>query len=676
MKDIPVADIRNIAIMGHTGSGKTTLVDAMLYSLGLNDRQGSPADGTSMADYLEQEKARKISIAAKTFCATRKHPAGGTTELVFTDTPGYLDFFGAVVASTRAADAGLIVVDATSGIEVGTHRAVRCCRDRGLAAKGIVITGIDKDNVEFDKTLAAIQEAFGAGCIPVVLPLPDRSGVVDVLAARDVPDALAERLSEIKGGLVELAAETDDTMIEKYLEGQDLSPEEIGSGLVASVAAGAFTPVFVTAALKNIGVEELINGICRLFPSPAAHHVADAEGNAIDASPDAPFVGQVFRSVNDAFVGQLTYVRVLGGTLKGEGEVYNATREQKEKVGSLLAINGKKQEPVASATAGDIVAIPKLKHTHVGDSLCATGTAVTCRPIRFPTPVIVRTVTARTQADEDKIGTALQRITEEDPTLVVERNTATHETVIKGLGDVHLEIAVDLMKSRSNVNVDLSIPHIAYRETVTTVGEGHYKHKKQSGGRGQYGEVYLRVEPRPTDDEEWFVDAVVGGVIPNNFIPAVQKGLVEGQQKGALAGYPVTGVKITLYDGSYHDVDSSEVAFKIAGSRALRDAMSKAKAVLLEPIMTVKVTIPDDCMGDVNGDLSHKRGRILGLEVADGMQVITAEVPEAELFHYAAELRSITGGRGTFEMRFNRYEIVPANSAQKIIAEANVEEEE
>jgi len=676
MKDIPVADIRNFAIMGHTGSGKTTLVDAMLFNLGLNDRQGSPADGSSMADFLDQEKARKISIMAKTFCAIRNNPSGHTYELVFTDTPGYMDFFGAVVAATRAADAGLIVVDATSGIEVGTHRAVRCCRDRGLAAKGIVITGIDRDNVDFDKTLTAIQEAFGAGCIPVVLPLPDCSGVVDVLAARDVPEALADRLAEIKGGLVELAAETDDTLIEKYLDGQDLSPEEIGSGLVASVAAGVFTPIFVTAALKNLGVEELVNGICRLFPSPQAHHVADAEDNPIDPSPEAPFVGQVFRSVNDAFVGQLTYVRVLGGTLTGDGEITNATREQKEKVGNLLRINGKKQEPVTAATAGDIVAIPKLKHTHVGDSLCATGATVACKPIRFPSPVIARAVHARTQADEDKIGTALHRLTEEDPTLLVERNTETHETVLKGLGDVHLEIAVDLMKTRSNVTVDLSIPHIAYRETVTDLGEGHHKHKKQSGGRGQYGEVYLRVEPRQPDDEEWFVDAIVGGAIPNNFMPAVQKGLVEGLQKGAVAGYPVSGVKITVYDGSYHDVDSSEVAFKIAGSRALRDAMSKAKPVLLEPIMTVKVTIPDECMGDVNGDLSHKRGRILGLEVEGGMQVITADVPEAELFHYAAELRSITGGRGTFEMAFNRYDIVPSNLTQKIIAEAKVEDDE
>jgi len=326
--------------------------------------------------------------------------------------------------------------------------------------------------------------------------------------------------------------------------------------------------------------------------------------------------------------------------------------------------------------AGDIVAIPKLKATHVGDTLCSVGSSILIDPIHLPRPVTFMAVTARTQADEDKIGTALKRVCEEDPTLSVDRNAETHEVVLQGLGDVHIDVTVELMKARSNVRVDLSPPKVPYRETVTALGEGHYKHKKQSGGRGQYGEVYLRVEPKQPDEEEWFVNAIVGGVIPGNFIPAVQKGLQEGMVKGPLAGYTVQNVKATLYDGSYHDVDSSEVAFKIAGSRALKLAMMNAKPVLLEPIMHVRVILPEDCMGDVNGDLNHKRGRILGMEVDEGMQVITADVPQAELFKYSAELRSMTGGRGSFEMRFDRYEQVPSNVAQKIIAAADVQEDE
>jgi len=676
MKNIAIADVRNFAIMGHTGSGKTTLTDALLFKLGINDRLGSPASGTSMSDYTDQEKAREISIFATTFSGYHKTKAGKEIEMVFSDTPGYMDFFGSVIASARGAETGLIVVDASSGVQVGTRRAWKCCSNRGLQARGIVISGLDKDNTDYAKTLEEIQEAFGSNCVPVVIPLPDGSGVVDILAAKDVPAELEDEVTEAKGGLVELAAETDDTLIEKYLEGEALTPEEIADGLVDAVASGGFVPVFVCMPLKDIGVTELLDGVGRFFASPVTVQHEDVEGNAIDASPDAPFVGLVCRSVSDAFVGQLSFVRVLGGTLKSDSEVLNASNDQKERVGNVLAVNGKKQTQVEAATAGDIVAIPKLKATTVGDTLCAVGSKIVCDRIHFPSPVMFQAVTAATQADEDKIGTALKRVCQEDPTLTVERNTETHEMILKGLGDVHIDVAVELMKSRSNVSVNLSTPKVPYRETVVGQGEGHYKHKKQSGGRGQYGEVYLRVEPKQPEEEEWFVNAIVGGVIPGNFIPAVQKGLVEGMTKGPLAGYTVTNVKSTVYDGSYHDVDSSEVAFKIAGSRALKDAMMNAKPVLLEPIMSVKVTLPDDCMGDINGDLNHKRGRILGMGAEEGMQIIEADVPQAELFRYAAELRSMTGGRGSFEMEFSRYEQVPANIAQTVIDSMKKEDEE
>ena len=676
MKNIPVSNVRNFAVMGHTGSGKTTLVDAILHKLGVNDRLGSPAQKTSMADYTDQEKAREITIFAKSFESKYRASSGKEFGMVFTDTPGYMDFFGGVVAGARGAEAGLIVVDASSGIQVGTHRAWKCCKNRHVAARAIVVTGLDKDNTDFNATIEAIQSTFGSNCVPVVMPTDDVSAVVDVLGAKDVPAELDDLVTEAKGGLVELAAETDDSLIEKYLGGEELTPEEIAGGLVDAVAAGAFVPVFVCMPLKGIGVTELLDGITRLLPSPLSCQVSDVDGNDVDASPDAPFAGLVCRSVTDSFVGQMAIVRVFAGTLKSDSEIVNASNGKKEHAGNLLILNGKKQEQVESATAGDIVAVTKLKSTSVGDTLCAAGSSIVFDRIHFPSPVTFQAVTAATQADEDKIGLALQRVSDEDPTLHVHRDTETHEVVLQGMGDVHIEVAVEQMKIRSNVTVTLSTPKVPYRETVTGNGEGHYKHKKQSGGRGQYGEVYLRVEPKQESDEEWFVDAIVGGAIPGNFLPAVQKGLLEGMTGGPSAGYPVTGVKATVYDGSYHDVDSSEVAFKIAGSRALRDAMSNAKPVLLEPVMTVNVMVPDDCMGDVNGDLNHKRGRIMGVGSEDGMQTITAEVPQAELFRYAAELRSMTGGRGSFSMEYNRYDVVPSNVAQKVIAEAAKEKEE
>jgi elongation factor G len=594
--------------------------------------------------------------------------------LFFTDTPGYMDFFGQVIAAARATETGLIVIDAASGIQVGTHRVWTQCKKSGLAA-GIVITGLDRENTDFDATLAKIQSSFGPHCVPVVVPLPDGKGVVDVLGAKDVPEDVAVQVQEIKSTLVELAAETDDSLIEKYLGGEDLTADEIANGLRSAVSKGGLVPVFACVPPQDLGIDELLEGIMRLFPSPFDKEVKDTGGNVLAAGADNPFVGLVWRTVNDAFVGQLTFLRVLGGTLESDSEVQNSSESLKERVGSLLYVNGKKQDSIKEATAGDIVAIPKLKGTKVGDTLCEAGKSIVCDRIEFPSPTMFMAVSAKTQADEDKIGTALARVSEEDPTLKVERNTETKEVLLSGLGDVHIDVAVERMRSRSKVEVILNTPKVPYRETVTATGDGHYKHKKQSGGRGQYGEVYLRTESKQPDDEEWFVNAIVGGVIPGNFIPAVQKGLVEGMTSGVVAGYPVCNIKITVYDGSYHDVDSSEIAFKIAGARALKDAMSKAKPVLLEPVMRVKVVIPEQYMGDINGDLNHKRGRILGMSQEEGMQAITADVPQAELFRYAAELRSMTAGQGSFEMTFDRYEIVPSNIAQKVIA-ANQKEEE
>lgn len=669
MKNIPVADVRNFTILGHSGSGKTTLTDAFAFKLGLTDRQGAVDAGSSVSDYTDEEKTRKISVFASPFLAELATGSGRRFDLNFIDTPGYMDFYGQVMGAVRAADAALIAVDAVGGVQVGTNRAWKTCQEAGLVARGFVVTGLDRDNASFDKTVEAIQATFGSNCVPVMLPGAPGE-VIDLLDAKSFPDAVAAQAEAIKGALVEQAAATDDTLIEKFLNGDTLEADEIAKGLVNAVADGTLYPIFVCLPLKGVGVAETLNGICRLFPSPDKRVFADDAGTTIAADPAAPFVGLVFRTAIDTFVGQINYVRVIAGTLKPQMELLNTTTGAKEMAGMLITTIGKKQSPLDAAGPGDIVALPKLKDTHTGQTLAAPGS--TCRLPKFalPQPVHFAAVTARTQVDEDKLGVALARLTEQFPTIQIERNVETKEVVIKGLGDVHIDVAVHLMKSQSNATVDTSVPKVAYRESVTGTGEGHHRHKKQTGGRGQFGEVYLRVMPLPAGETDWFVNKIVGGAIPGNFIPAVEKGVHEGLLAGAVAGYPVQNVRVEIYDGSYHDVDSSEVAFKIAGSRAFRDAMSKAKPVLLEPIMTVRITVPDTFMGAVTGDLNHRRGRMLGMDMADGLQVITAEVPMAELFQYCAQLRSLTGGQGGFEMELTRYDIVPSQIAQKIAAEA------
>lgn len=675
MKGIAVSETRSFAFVGHTGSGKTSIVEAILHKTGVNDRLGSVSAGSSIGDYTDEEKDRKITIYAKSFDTPYKCVNGKMHNLVMTDTPGYMDFYGQVLTAMRAVETAVVVVDASSGIQVGTQRVWKCTTKEGLP-RAIVISGLDKENTDYAKTLSEIQSAFGSHCVPVTIPLPDKSGVVDVLSGKGVPDELKDEAELTRTALIELAAETDDQLIEKFLGGKKLTEDEIWTGLKKAVSSGGLIPVFTCFSMSETGIEEFLNGVCAMFPAPGDVTVTDSEGNEIKGGAADPFVGYVWRSVNDPFVGQLVFVKVLGGTLKVNDEIMNATKDQKEKVGGMMIINGKKQTPVDEVSVGEIVAIPKLKATGFGDTLCDVSIKMKCKDIKFPSPVTMVSVFAKTQADDDKLGTALQRVAEDDPTIEVTRNTETHEILLCGLGDVHIDVAVARMKNRSHVEVNLETPKVPYRETVQSTGEGHYKHKKQSGGRGQYGDVYLRVTSKPADDEEFFENAIVGGAIPGNFIPAVQKGVVDGMQKGALAGYPVTNVKSTVYDGSYHDVDSSEVAFKIAAGRAFKEAMANAKPVLLEPIMTVKVTIPSHYMGDINGDLNHRRGRILGMETEEGLQHLTAEVPQSELFRYAAELRSITGGQGSFEMEFCRYDTVPSNVAQKVIAAAVKEKEE
>lgn len=663
-----VADVRNLAVLGHIGSGKTTFCEALAQKAGIITKQGSVDAGTSVCDYTPEEIQRKTTMYAKPLSGTCKTKSGKPVELTVTDTPGVDDFAGHVIMALKVSDAAIIVIDAASGIQVGTNKAWRKCADSNIP-KAIIVTGLDKENTSFDKTLAEIQGVWGNSCVPFAFPTSDMSGVVDVLAAKDIPDDLSEKAEAAKGSIIEFAAEADDALLEKYLGGESLAPEEIAAGLRAVINDSRLTPVFPMIAPKDIGLDEFIENLARFFPSPVDRKHTDAEGNVIDCSENGPFVGLVWRTATDPYAGKLAYMRIFGGTLKGETEVLNCSKGQKERLTGYFYPNGKTQAQIDEALPGRIVALPKLKATELGDVLCAPGHTVTFTPFEFPEPVVSYAVSAKERSDEDKIGTALSRVAGDDPTLRVERNSDTHELVISGMGETHMEVAIELMKKRGNVDVELKTPRVPYRETVTSTGEGHYKHKKQSGGRGQYGEVYCRVSPKQPE-EEWFENAIVGGVIPKNFIPACEKGFLEAMPKGAQAGFKVVDVKVTLYDGSYHDVDSSEIAFKIAAGRAFREAMMKANPVLLEPVMSLKVVIPEQFMGDINSDLNQKRGRILGVNVEDGFQVIVAEAPYAELFRYCSELRSMTGGRGFFEMKFCRYEIVPGNVAQKVIAAA------
>ncbi len=660
MTGIPLSNVRTFALLGHSGSGKTTLTDAIAFKLGLNDRLGSVANGSSISDTNDEEKSRKISIFANSFMGTYK--AGDTDyRLAFIDTPGAPDFYGAVRGAIRASDAIVIAVDAASGIEAGTIRAWHACKAYGVNSVAFVITGLDKENTNFLTTVAAIREHFGTGCCPLTVPAAD--GVANILDMGEVPAELEESYT----ALAESAAESSEELMNKYFEEGTLAADEIRGGLRDAVASGSTHPIYVVKALQGDGVDAFLSSVCRLFPAPGTRKFADKDGNEVKADAAAPFVAQVWRTAIDTFVGQLSYIRVLSGTITPGMALQNNTTGSKEVASSLLQVFGRKQVPVENAGPGEIVAIPKFKDVHTGDTLCAVGTATVMPDIDYPQPVMWMSVHAKTQVDEDKLGTAMKRLADSDPTLHFIKDEETKEIVMKGLGDVHIDVAVALMKLQSNVNVELTVPKVAYRETVTGRGEGHYKHKKQTGGHGQYGEVYLRIMPK-AEGEEGFVDSTVGGSIPGNFMPAVQKGVNEGLSKGAIAGYPVQNVKVEVYDGSFHPVDSSEVAFKIAASRAFREAMSQAKPSLLEPIMTVKVTIPDSYMGAVTGDLNHRRGRVLGMEMQDELQTVTAEVPMAELFQYPAQLRSMTGGRGSFEMELTRYDVVPGNLAQKIAA--------
>ena len=670
MKGINTDQIRNFVMAGHAGSGKTSLAEVMLYKSGIVNRLGKVDENTSVSDYRAEEQERKSSIYA-----TPLHCGWKNAHFFFVDTPGYADFFGETLAAIDVADTVLITINASTGLEMGAIRAWKAAKEAGLP-RAFVINGLDLEQADYQQTLASLRETYGATtCIPFTVPVGEKtdfSQVINVLTATDVPDELSDTVAEYKEALMDTVAESDEELMTKYLEGEELSEEEISRGLHQAVRQGDIVPIFATSAEKDVGVEELMNAVVNLFPDPTTGRTVklnDGETEMECAADSDESLGFVFKSVSDPFVGQLTFMRIYSGTFTADADIVNVSTGDKERTGSLLLVNGKNQENIDTAGPGEIVVTDKLKRTAINHTLASRQTDKLIAPIEFPRPVMSYAVYPVNKGDDEKINSFLARICDEDPTLNLDRNPETRETVLSGLGELHLQNAISRMKESAKVEVDLRTPKVPYRETITAVGDAHYRHKKQSGGHGQFAEVYMRVEPF-TEEEYDFASEVVGGNIPKNFIPAVEKGVQEGRVSGPLANCKVINFRAVVYDGKHHPVDSSEMAFKIAGRAAFRDAINSGKPKLLEPIMKLRIMFPDEYMGDISGDLNSRRGRILGMDREEGLQVVNAEVPLAEAFNYATQLRSITQGRGTFEMDFERYETVPSNLQQQIQAAA------
>ena len=681
MSKYEVKDVRNLGFAGHGGTGKTSLVEHILNKTGKTSRLGTIDAGNTVGDYLEEEVARKFTISLKLM-----HSEWKKTAIYLVDNPGYADFVAEMAASLAVLDSALLIIDGAAGVQVGTITSWRYCEKNNLP-RAIFINKLDKEHSDFYNALSSLQQSFGSNCIPFTLPVGKEAGFKGAVSLwkisdeAQVPEDARERFSEYREKLVEAAAETEDELTEKYLEEGTLSEEEIITGLRKGIVSRSIVPVLCGAGEAGTGVEELLDFIVDCLPSPLdmpPREVKNKSGEAvkIKADPSEPLAAHVFKTMTDPYIGQLTYFRVFSGTVKAEDGFHNANADVHERIGNLLIMQGKEQTAVKSVGPGEIAAVPKLKTTSAGDTLCNEKQPVMFNPIEFPDPMVRLSVKPRSRADEDRIMNALNRIAEDDPTFKAYRNKETREEIIAGMGDLHLSVIMDRLKNKFNVSADTALPKVAYKETIRSATSARYRHKKQSGGRGQFGEVEIEISPRERGEGFEFANKIVGGVISRNFIPAVEKGAVEALEKGIMAGYPVVDVKVRLYDGKMHSVDSSDLAFKIAGSMAIKKAASQVEMRLLEPIMETEVTVPEEFMGGIAGDFNSKRGRVLGMEPGPHGQIIRVLVPEAEMLNYSAELRSVTGGRGTFTMKFACYEEVPAHIAQKLVEEAQKKKEE
>lgn len=684
MKTFSTDFIRNVALIGHSGEGKTSLAEAMLFETKAIDRLGKVDDGNSTMDFDDEEIKRKISISMALAAAIHRN-----TKINILDVPGFFDFEGEMVAALQSADCAIVVTSASGSLTVGTEKALEMCNEKKTPAF-IFVNAIDKDNSDFAGTVDSIVAKYSK-VVPIELPVIEGGkmvGYVDVFSGKGykndgkteiaVPDAIAGKVAEYKDKLMEMVAETDEELMMKFFDGEAFTQEEIQSGVHAAIAAESFIPLMAGNATTSISVSRLMDKIVDLMPSPdRAHKIgATKDGAHVEIACDAslPFSAQVFKSIVDPYVGKLLIFKVITGKLSSGDTIMNNTAEKTEKAGTLYVLKGKKQEPVDSLEAGDIGALAKLVYTNTNDTLSAQDFKIDYDKIDFPKPVISYAVTAN--KDEEKAIQGLIKMQDEDATFKVEKNIETGDVLISGLGEAQLDIMCKRVKNKLGMDIVWQEPRVAYRETIRKTAEAEGKHKKQSGGAGQYGDVFIKFEPGAEDGQFEFVDAIVGGAVPRQFIPAVEKGLREAIKKGVLAGYPMVNVKATLYDGKYHPVDSKEIAFITAAKLSYADACVKASPCFLEPIMEAKITVPDEFLGDILGDMNKRRGRILGTDMADGKQIITAEVPQAEMFRYATDLRSMTQGRGRFTMELIRYDEVPASANAKIIEDAKNREEE
>ncbi len=685
--------LRNAALIAHGGSGKTSLAEAMLFNGKATTRLCKVDDGSSNLDVEPEEIKRKSTLTtAFHHCTWKKH----TINVI--DTPGDDNFLSDAKFSLQAADGSVVLIDATAGVKVGTEKVWAFAEEQELP-KIVFINRMDRERADFFQTLEAVSQTFEIKTTPVVIPMGEEdefSGVVDLVKQKayvynkdgsgtfqttDIPEDLKDTADEWREMMIENVVEVDDDLMEKYLEGEELSDKEIEKTLMQGIKSGLITPVLCGSAVLNMGVPQLMDLIVDGFPSPVERPPRKGTVPGTDEETerppavDAPFSALVFKTVADPFAGKLTLARVFSGTVSSDSTVYNATKDAKEKIGQLLIIEGKKQQPIEAAGPGDIVAMAKLKETVTGDTLCSAADPIIYKPIEGLPSVISYAVVAKVKGSEDKVFTSFAKLLEEDPTLKLGRDQSTGEVILSGTGQIHLEIACEKLNRKFGVEVNLNPVKVPYRETIKKSVKGVvYRHKKQSGGRGQFAEVHFDVMPLKLDSGFEFMEDLTGMNVPRNFVPAVEKGLVESLDSGAVAGYPVVDLKVRFYDGKSHDVDSSEMAFKIAARMCLKKAMQGANPILLEPIMKMEITVPEEVMGDVMGDLNGRRGKVLGMDAKGKYQVIMAQVPMSEVLRYALDLNSITGGRGTFVMEHSHYEELPSQLAEKVIAAAQVEE--
>jgi elongation factor G len=684
--------IRNVALIGHRGAGKTSLHEALLFEAGVVNRLGRVEDGSTVSDFEPDEQSREMSIGA----SVASFEYGGR-KINLIDTPGEPSFIADTIASLRIVDAAVVVVNAVMGVEVHTERLWERADKEGLA-RLVFVNMLDRERADFFRALESLQNAFGNHVVATEIPIGSEHevrGVVDLIDMKafiaqgegrgapepqDIPEELQAQAQEYREKLMDEVAENSDELMERYLEGEEIDHDEIVTVLKQGVTDGKIFPVACGVATKNLGTTRLLEALVEDLPSPAMRGAVTAlgeDGDQIEIAPDeeGELVAYLFKTLADPYAGRLNLFRVFSGVLKGDSQVTNVTRRAKERIGQLLTSQGKEHEQVAELGAGDIGAVAKLKETRAGDVLAEKDAKIAFPPLDLPAPVMAFAFEPKTKGDEEKAASAIRRLEEEDPTLDVHRDPQTGEQIIAGLTQIHVEVITDRMRERFGAEINLKPPRVPYLESIRKSAKAHGRYKKQTGGRGQFGDCHIELEPGEPGTGLDFVDAIKGGVIPKGFIPAVEKGIAEAMQHGTLAGYPVKDVRVRLYDGSHHSVDSSEMAFKIAGSMAFKQAMEQADPVLLEPIMLLTVTVPEDVVGDVVGDLNSRRGRPLGMEAKGSATEIKAEVPMAEVLDYARDLRQITGGRGDYTMEFARHEEIPGHLAQKVISEARSEEE-